>query len=244
MYKSPTKEYWQGSTDPLDGEKGHRWHHVVKMLDLSSESTVISSSQANEIAFLGFCCDEGVRRNAGRVGARNGSAAIRISLANLAVHFEAQELVLHDAGDVICQGEHMEATQEMLGKKVSQLLERGYRPIVLGGGHEMAYGHFLGIHASAKSSNQRVGIINFDAHFDLKNYNDRGDSGTPFLQIAELLQQSEEKLEYLVLGINEAANTKAQFQTTAALGVKWITAEAITEQSLEHVKTKIDHLHA
>jgi len=54
-------------------------------------------------------------------------------------------------------------------------------PIVLGGSHELAYGHFNGIvnHLKKQTKNSsKVGIINFDAHFDLRPYDNQGSSGT------------------------------------------------------------------
>ena len=41
---------------------------------------------ARESRLIGFACDEGVRRNGGRVGAKDGPRAIRAALANLAWH--------------------------------------------------------------------------------------------------------------------------------------------------------------
>lgn len=240
MYKSPTKECWQGRTDPLDGAEGHRWHHVIQLVDLSADAKVLPNQRP--IALLGFCCDEGVARNSGRVGARQGPEAIRKALANVAVHFDEEQLTLCDVGDVLCQHDHMEAAQHLLGQKVARLLSEGARSIVLGGGHEVAYGHFLGIHAHAQATHLKTGIINIDAHFDLRKFQERGSSGTPFLQIAELLEQSGASLHYLVLGINEAANTRALFNKAEALGVDWLTAEALNEPSFDVVEAAIGRL--
>src|SRR5205085_2440418 len=54
--------------------------------------------------------------------------------------------------------------------------------IVLGGGHETAYGYFLGYAAD----HRRVGIINIDAHLDVRPPTDgQGHSGSPFRQALE-----------------------------------------------------------
>ena len=55
-------------------------------------------------------------------------------------------------------------------------------PIVLGGGHETAFGHYLGYAASRLP----VGIINLDAHLDVRPILDGlGHSGSPFRQALE-----------------------------------------------------------
>src|SRR6185369_12077806 len=77
---------------------------------------------------------------------------------------------------------------------------RDCRPLVLGGGHETAWGSFAGILVAARPD-WRIGVINVDAHFDL-----RADS-RPF--------------HYLCLGVSEASNTAALFERADYLGADW-----------------------
>lgn len=135
---------------------------------------------------IGFPQDEGVRRNGGRVGAAEAPREIRrflyrqstwdgISNTDL-----AQEPPL-DAGNVRIDGT-MEHSQEVLGRIVGGILKAKAVPIILGGGHETAFGHFLG-YAKAILP---VGIINIDAHLDLRPaINGLGHSGSPFRQAME-----------------------------------------------------------
>jgi formiminoglutamase len=239
MYQSPDLSNWKGRNDPFDGPEAQRWHHIIQGLDLSG-SVEPASPQQTCYAFLGFCCDEGVRRNLGRTGAHNGPAAIRKALRNLSVHHDPGRIALFDVGDVICPEERLESTQVMLGAKVSQLLSAGYRPIVMGGGHEIAYGHFLGIHEYCKQNNRNVGIINIDAHFDLRNYDVQGTSGTPFLQIHERLRSHEEVFKYLVLGIDESSNTKALFKKAEELKVEWHTLRNFRGDNLGTIFSAIE----
>ena len=59
----------------------------------------------------------------------------------------------------------------------------------LGGGHEIAWASYQGIAAAFAGNRklERLGIVNFEAHFELRQpeHPGRGRSGTPFLQIAE-----------------------------------------------------------
>lgn len=238
MYRPPDSAIWKGRVDSLDGESGARLHQVISYVNLTNVLAPRFSEQ-NHFALLGFCCDEGVKRNLGRPGAKEGPAAIRKAMRNFAVHFDTSHVRVYDAGDVICPGENMEAAQEMLGSKVYQLLKAGFKPIVLGGGHETALGHFLGVNQFVKEKEQHANIINVDAHFDLRKYDKRGNSGTPFLQISELLKSQNRPFNYLVLGINESSNTKALYNTADRLETKWISNVQL-QQDKESCEKMID----
>lgn len=239
MYQSPDITIWKGRTDPLDGEDGLRWHNLVKPLDLFAILDPVTNG-ISRFAFLGFCCDEGVRRNQGRIGAREGPVSIRKNLRNLAVHFDRQNIELYDAGDVLCPEDKMEVAQEMLANKVAQLLQAGYHPVVLGGGHEVAFGHFCGIHTSLQEEKSTTGIINIDAHFDLRQYDKQGNSGTPFYQISELLKSEGKDFHYMVLGVVDTGNTQALFKTADSLSVRWQPYTAVTAENSSALFDEID----
>jgi formiminoglutamase len=135
---------------------------------------------------IGFPQDEGVRRNGGRPGAAEAPNEIRRWLYRLTpgdchadVHLS--DLQPLDLGNVRIAGE-LEDTQAALAEIIAAVLHSGAIPIVLGGGHETAYGHFLGYAAERRS----VGIINIDAHLDLRPpVAGKGLSGSPFRQALE-----------------------------------------------------------
>ncbi|MBF9254864.1 formimidoylglutamase [Pontibacter sp. 172403-2] len=243
MYKPSTNGAWKGRVDAHDGALGLRWHQAVKLLDLSQNLPEVSRGQT-AFAFLGFCCDEGVRRNQGRVGAAAAPAALRAAMASFAHHLLAQ-VILCDAGDVICTNQNLDEAQEQLGKKVALLLQKGYRPLVLGGGHETAYGHFLGL--AQATTQQQLGIINFDAHFDLRSYEKQPSSGTPFLQIAERQIAKGHHFKYNVIGLQEFGNTRILFQTAERLQIKYTLAAevqchnlAVLEEQLTGFLAQVD----
>ena len=101
------------------------------------------------VVLLGFGSDEGVRRNGGRPGAAQAPDAIRQALYKLTPDARCIDaftgLLRHtvDLGNLHLLPS-MEANQERLGKALGPLLKRGALPVVLGGGHETSYGHFLG----------------------------------------------------------------------------------------------------
>ena len=139
------------------------------------------------VVLLGFPSDEGVRRNGGRPGAAEAPDAIRQALYKLTPDARAShafiELLEHtaDLGNLAMPGE-MEENQQRLGEALAPFLRAGAVPIILGGGHETSFGHFLGY----VEAGQPVEILNWDAHADVRPLRDgRGHSGSPFRQALE-----------------------------------------------------------
>jgi formiminoglutamase len=139
------------------------------------------------VVIVGFPVDEGVRRNSGRPGAAVAPTAIRESLFRLtpdAEQFhEFCDLIRHtaDLGDVQSTGD-LEADQAALGSVIGPHLAGGAVAVILGGGHETAFGHFLGY----VGNERRVNVLNWDAHPDVRPLQEgRGHSGSPFRQMLE-----------------------------------------------------------
>lgn len=66
-----------------------------------------------------------------------------------------------------------------------------------------------------------MAIVNIDAHFDLRKQ-DRGSSGTPFLQAIEHARSLGLPLQYLAYGISASANTRVLFDSADQLGVHYV----------------------
>ncbi|NAS31897.1 formimidoylglutamase [Flavobacteriaceae bacterium R38] len=236
LYKSSGKNLWKGrETDPSLGAQ--YWYQKIECLDLN-EYPLNSDSKNKEIGIIGYACDEGVRRNQGRVGAFSAPFEIRKKLAKIALHFDNKRIV--DFGDIICEGNDMEACQDELSTCVSSMLNHKILPIVMGGGHDIAYGHFMGIKDALNNfDKKKIGIINFDAHFDLRPFEEQGNSGTPFNQINAVLNTEKKALNYFVLGIQQQANTRELFQIADKLGVQYLLNEECHLLNIEKIKEEL-----
>ncbi len=190
----------------------------------------------NQFAILGYCCEEGVRLNQGRIGTKDGPEAIRKALGKMPNHLNSQQKVI-DVGDVAFTGDSLDHTQKFLSEKVHELLEKNTFPILIGGGHDIAYGHFNGIRNFLLSKNKRpsIGIINFDAHFDLRADDNGANSGTPFFQIAN----ENEPFHYLCLGIRKDANDRKLFETASELDVTYVMQNTFRIQFVKEINTWI-----
>ena len=234
MKQATDRSVWQGRVDTLEGELGARWHQRMVLLDEHSHGGV---------ALLGFACDAGVQRNHGRIGARFAPTQVRRFLANIPVAKNA--VALWDAGDVLCEGDALENAQAAFANEISQLLARDIFPIGIGGGHEIAYASFCGLadyladDLSAAGRAPNIGILNLDAHFDLR-LDERASSGTPFLQIAQDCERRGWAFHYCCLGVSEFANTTALFERARALQVNWRLDEQMQERHLSEILAQVE----
>ncbi|SRR6056297_464468 len=168
-------------------------------------SDLINTASGVGIDLIGFPSDEGVRRNGGRTGASKAPQSIAEAFYKLTPHPEyyhihAPFIQSSQALQLIPQNSSMEAHQIALGKEVAKSLKKGRYPVILGGGHETAYGHFL----AYTHQSDMVSIVNIDAHADVRQLKKgKSHSGSPFRQAWEHRKNILES--YQVLGLNPAS---------------------------------------
>ncbi len=236
-YLPPDPTLWQGRADTPPNSCFFQIMQLVNLL----EGPSLEIKQPT-FALLGFRCDEGVRRNLGRVGAAEGPTALRQALAKLPV--QKQNFSCIDVGSITCADGDLETSQKALGEVVAILLEHKIKPILLGGGHEIAWGHYQGIASAFPKKN--IGIINFDAHFDMRPLlpHEKGSSGTPFLQIAKAHEKNKRRLDYNCVGIQHAGNIRQLFETAKQFNAKVMLADELHqgqfEKSIDFIDRVID----
>jgi formiminoglutamase len=222
-----------GRIDSTTDKDAFRWHQTIKYFDLTKP--IVQNAEMLNICFLGFCCDEGVKRNMGRPGAANGPASIRKEMSNWPSNY-LPHLELYDAGDITCNDGHVEEAQEALAEAVEVILNNNLFPILLGGGHGIALGHFNGL---MKNRTVPPAIINFDAHLDLRPVIDKGSSGTMFNQIHQICQHHDKDFNYLCIGAQTYANTQSLFNKAIKIGADYILAKDISTSSYAKIEQKV-----
>lgn len=216
---------WTGRDDG-PGDEHARWHSTIVLAHRPDD-------RAADVALVGFCSDEGVRRNQGRPGAADGPAALRTALAQLAAPRRPDGTVpsLVDTGDVVVRDGDLEGGHDLLAAAVRRIVDGNALAVVLGGGHEVAYGTYLGIASSHRAQPPlRHGVFNLDAHFDLRAAQ-RASSGTPFRQMFTRQQALGRELRYAVAGISPANNTRVLFDAAERLGVAVLTDDKCTPEA-------------
>lgn len=232
IHKKADASLWKGRVNDgsLDCEY---WHHTIKLQEQLSYNV-----NSSAVGLLGYAVDEGVLRNQGRVGAQNGPDAIRNRLAKIPIHNQQKDLL--DFGNIYCEQEDLEASQAYLRQATHQLKTNNVFPIVLGGGHDISYGSFMGIRDFIQANNDsKIGILNFDAHFDLRPMIEKPTSGTVFNQIYHDLRKEGEEFEYFVLGIQEQGNSKALFDVAHELRTDYMTNFECEISNMSSVQSRL-----
>ena len=219
---------WQGR---LDGEEP-LFHKLFQRVQEAENHDLIIT---NDFVLHGFAVDEGVKRNKGRVGAKNAPDMIRKNMSNFPVILP--DFSMLDFGNITCEDGDLETAQNTLAENVAKVLAKGAKSVVLGGGHEVTFAHYSGIRNAFPD--KKIGIINIDAHFDNRRPEEGigASSGTGFWQIAQ-----EENNHTLHIGIQRNSNTLKLFDTAHQFGMKYILADELFFENLPSVYERITEL--
>ncbi len=230
FYEAPKQELWSGRVDSDKDFDLFRYHQVVKCKNLGE------LDGSDKIVLLGFASDEGVERNKGRIGASAGPNYFRENIGSLSWH--GSKFGFTDVGNIFPHNRNLEEAHLQLSEAVKGLLNQNKTIFVIGGGHETAFGHYLGVakHLMETNPQAKIGILNIDAHFDLREYNGVPHSGSPFLQAHEHAEENNLDLKYFVYGINPHNNTKALFKTAEKLETKHVTNREIFDSEAESLQ--------
>lgn len=217
---------WEGR---FDGDEP-LYHRIFQRVSLEANYDNILT---NDFVLHGFTVDEGVKRNQGRVGAKDAPDVIRKNISNFPVI--NPNFNLKDFGNIHCVNGDLESAQNQLAEKVQIVLQKGGKSVVFGGGHEVMFAHYSGIKKAFPT--QKIGIINVDAHFDNREIDPKigASSGTGFWQIAR-----EGDIHSLHIGIQRNSNTLNLFDTAHQYGMKYILAEELFFENLPNLYPKIN----
>ena len=216
---------WTGRFDGQEEE----YHRIFQRVKNENDYSKIKT---NDFVLHGFCVDEGVKRNKGRIGAATAPDVIRKNTSNFPIQNSTFNLL--DFGNIYCTDGNLEEAQTELSEKVKNILVNQGRSIVFGGGHEVTFAHYSGIKKAFPD--KKIGIINFDAHFDNREPVDGlATSGTGFWQIAQ-----EGHINSLHIGIQKNSNTRKLFETADHYGMNYILAEELYSDNIPLLKTKLE----
>lgn len=179
---------WKGRFDSTEKEHLRLWQII---------ETFTNESIENSIIFIGYDTQEGIIRNKGRAGAKEGADAIRSAMSSFP---NLKNIKIYEMGNL--ENKKLEYAQKEFSEKIEKVLLKKSFPIGLGGGHDIVYGNYLGIRKVFP--NKKLGIINFDTHLDMRDYEKGGNSGTSFKQILD----NDENVNYLIIGYKDIGNTE------------------------------------
>ena len=227
IYKKTKESLYTGR----QSNKSLYLHEKIKCIHLEYDN--ISLYKKNTLGILGYACDEGVKRNLGRPGAAAAPDTVRKMLAPLSNHFP-DTLNILDFGNIECHNNQLESTQSFTANKIKQIFDNQIFTLVIGGGHDLGYAHYKGIKKALP--NKIIGVINFDAHFDLRPLEETPNSGTPFYQLS---QEYGYDFKYLCLGIQKESNHRELFDIAKSKQFKFLYNHEFSSDNFSLVKEEI-----
>ncbi|MBT2637986.1 formimidoylglutamase [Bacillus sp. ISL-39] len=159
---------------------------------------------------------------------------IRACLGNFSTYSGEQnkdykDVKIIDFGDVITHPTNTEASIDRMYTSVREMLDKGVcdRYILLGGDHGVSYPSIRAFQEKYGT----VGIIQWDAHHDVRNLDDGGrTNGTPF---RSLLEGGFIKGEHLVqIGIRDYANARMYHEYTKENAISVYTMADVESQGI------------
>jgi formimidoylglutamase len=202
---------------------------LASLIQAATESTI---AEAGVILF-GIPTGEGIRRNGGRIGASEAPNAIREWLGKLTPyagpHFNlhVNDLRIVDLGDV--PPGDLETMHEAASIIAKEMIAAGKIVIALGGGHDVTYPLVRGFRDG--SSSEAVGLINIDAHLDVREKKDgKHHSGSSFRLLLE--EGIITGPHFAEIGIQSFAASETHFDWVIQQGARILTFEDATTAHL------------
>lgn len=188
-----------------------------------------------KVGILGVPTDEGVKRNGGRVGAKEGPDAIRAELYKrtpfvIGKEVSASSLAIFDFGDVKI-GKTLEETHDRLAETVHAIIAAGIIPIVLGGGHDIAYPNFVGFSKERKN----VGVINIDTHLDYRKPDPKRNSGTSFRQMLDHHNSPLNAMNFVEVAAQSFANAQEHYSELIERGATIFSLRDVREDGITKI---------
>jgi formiminoglutamase len=188
-----------------------------------------------KIGIVGVPTDEGVKRNGGRVGAKDGPTAIRTELYKrtpfvIGKENSASDLSIFDFGDIKI-GKTLEETHDRLAETVHAIVAAEIIPIVLGGGHDIAYPNFAGFSKGKKN----VGVINIDTHLDYRKPDPKRNSGTSFRQMLDQHNSPLNAMNFVEVAVQSFANAHEHYSELIERGATIFSLRDVREDGITKI---------
>ena len=188
------------------------------------------------VAIIGVPEDRGITANKGRAGAAAGPDDIRRRLYKLTPGFNSDFMRLRivDVGNVDTKELTLAEVHDAETEAVAEIVARGGLPVVLGGGHDLTYPGVRGLVTGANIGRGGMGLINVDAHLDVRSDENGINSGTSFYRALTQLPGGALSGEAFVeFGIQEQYNSPYYYNWVLEQGGRVVTLREVSERVME-----------
>lgn len=152
---------------------------------------------------------------------------------NFEEDIDLQDLKAADLGDVVMHVTDIAQCHKNIEEALYGITSKlnGTLPMVIGGDHSITFPILKGIKRATK---KRIGLIQFDAHLDVRDTEYGGPSnGTPIRSLIET--QSILGEDIVTIGLRSFANSKIYRQYAEDKGMTLFTSKQVREQGIEEV---------
>lgn len=209
--------------------------------DLLTTAAALRKQTSTAVAIIGVPQHIGVERNGGRPGAAGAPLAIRNALYRMATSaivdvMQDHRLVVIDMGDIEVEGRTLEEIHDQQCSVVHACMTSGMVPLVLGGGHDVAWPTINALNTAGAS----YGVINIDAHADVRpmkeslpsnpgtsNPHSFAHSGSPFRQMLEAPTSSLADGAFVEFGLQPHAVSAAHLEYIDSKGMDFMMLDDI-----------------
>ena len=144
----------------------------------------MEKKKLGNFCMIGFPDDMGIGNVGGRLGAEQGPKSFLESFSRLKGRSDVQSRLT--LSEWVEMGKDLDANHERSVDTVRKIRTERSSEILLvvGGGHDYAYPWIRGV-VESQSRKKKIGCLNIDAHFDLREYLPAMTSGSPFRRVIE-----------------------------------------------------------
>ena len=189
-----------------------------------------------DFGLLGVPFDGAVK---GRPGARHAPDSIReafrfYSTYNYEHDVDVSGMNAADFGNVKLTRENVKEAHDRITSAVGQLLSVADVPMIMGGDHSIT---FATVKALSEVTEGNIGIITFDSHNEVREYEDDDiSSGTPFRRILEEIEGEPVKGKNIVqIGLHGFLNSSYYRDYAISKEMMIFTADVVRTMGMENV---------
>jgi formimidoylglutamase len=217
--QTPTFEWVSSSDDPNDEQFGD----VVERITLESADTY-------DAVLVGEPYDEAV---IGRRGTAEGPSAIRKTLAGLKTHhFDTGPVSsVGDLGTVAIPEGDVRAVQQAVRAVAASVHDTDAFPVFVGGDNSLTYAN------ASPLLDGSLGIINLDAHLDVREVRDDATSGTPYRQLFDAGLDA-----YICIGARHFETSTVYHDYVREQGGEVVTAEEVGDDPVAAAVRALDSM--
>lgn len=170
-------------------------------------------------------------------GAAGGPEAVRMAFRFNVTYStdwdtDIQKLTMRDLGDVSGHLTSVDTSHRNIEDVIASVLTLGqpFVPVIVGGDHSITAPAVRGF--AKAHPGKKIGVINFDGHTDVRNFDHGNHNGTPFRQILER-DPKIDPANFVEIGIHGFMNSSTYCQWLRDSGARIISGRDVQKRGME-----------